>query len=56
MLQKLVTIGHKATTNPLERLYFDPVETMKNQSLEGSRHFVTLLDEASGYSLVRFFS
>lgn len=44
----------RKSSKPLERVFSDVVGPMKNQSMAKSRYFVTLLDECSGYSLIRF--
>lgn len=43
-----------AATNPLDRVYTDVVGSIRNPSLSGSQYFVTLHDDCSGFSLIRF--
>lgn len=41
-------------TKPVERVYTDVIGPMRHQSIGKAKYFVTLLDEYSGYSMVRF--
>lgn len=41
-------------TCPIQRLYTDFAGPIKTATLDQSKHFVTLLDEHTGYSVVKF--
>ena len=49
-----LTDDSTVTTKPLERVYSDLVGPTRYPSLADSRYFITLLDDYSGFSMVRF--
>lgn len=53
--RKAVVHEDMMAARPLERVVTDLVGAMKHRSIRRFKHFVTLLNESSGYSIVRFF-
>ena len=51
--RKSVSLGEWKGSRPLRIVYSDVVGPMKHKSIGNSKYFVTLMDEYSGYSIVR---
>lgn len=52
--RNLVSDETKAALKAIERVYADVVSPMKEESVGKAKYFVILLNEYSGYSMVRF--
>lgn len=52
--RKSIGMWGNKSKRPIERVYTDVVGPMRTPSLGGAKYFVTLIDEYSGYSMVRF--
>lgn len=51
---KVLNILTNGNKNPLALLFNEVIGPIRKPSIGGSHYFVTLIDDASGYSLVRF--